>query len=381
MTKKNKKIVFVIPTLDRSEQLDTCIESIFTASENTDLEVTIAISDNYSKTENKTKKEIIKSFSSEKGPKIHYKQQSEFIAWNDNLLAALTLAAKQKADYYWTMGDDDIVLPQGLKKIELLLNKEKNHSGLIHVCTSQNSNNTGNYKSISLWKAVNDYGFNPILGFMTSNIFHSHILKKLLALNEWNTVYKESCFTHAHALLHTCLYENIIIVDDAIVDDQGNATSEDSRLRWKKENISNRYYNIPHVVKYQIDNGIIPGKVSSNFFRYIKNPLWDRLINESIQRVILKQPFEAEIWNNIALIADCIDNPIIQKFILSTTSNIKSQIIRLNDTNEYLKNICRLNNGKQFPLQVWHEDPVGFDIMVHNIASKTQQIENKEKAL
>ena len=111
----NKKITFVIPTWERSDQLDECIESIFTAAENSSLNVSIVISDNFSEKELTNKQNIIDSFKSESGPKIIYKQQETFLAWNDNLLSALEMAIKENADYYWTFGDEDIVLPESIK--------------------------------------------------------------------------------------------------------------------------------------------------------------------------------------------------------------------------------------------------------------------------
>ena len=372
----NKKITFVIPTWERSDQLDECIESIFTAAENSSLNVSIVISDNFSEKELTNKQNIIDSFKSESGPKIIYKQQETFLAWNDNLLSALEMAIKENADYYWTFGDDDIVLPESIKAIELLLKKENNFSGLIHPSSYRQSIHSQKSQKTSLWNAVNSYGFNEILGHMSSNIFSHKILEKIITLKEWNNVYYKSSFTHAHALLHVAVDTEIILLHSPMIDNQKNTNQKEIQERWAFEKISSGYYEIPSAVKYQIHNNILPKKVSNMFFRYLNFNLWDRLIKqETIKMLQSENSFNNENWSKIQLIADCLEDLNTRKLILVSLVNIQSQVYKSSNISNYLQEMLNFHNSSAFPLEVWHSDPQEFEIMNHGIiCSKDNRI-------
>jgi len=107
-----------IPTYNRKIYLENCLESICISKKNcTNLKFEVCISDNGSK-HNISK--IIKKYSKRLNIKFHKFKRNLGISLN--FLKVVDMA---EGEFVWTIGNDDLLLPHSLKKINQLLNRHK----------------------------------------------------------------------------------------------------------------------------------------------------------------------------------------------------------------------------------------------------------------
>ncbi len=107
-----------IPTYNRAATLPNCLNSILISKRKTNLKFEICISDNAS---NYNVKKIIKPF--KKKLNIRLNRNKKNLGYAVNLLKSVSMA---KGEFAWCIGDDDLLVPKALKKINSLLLKNKN---------------------------------------------------------------------------------------------------------------------------------------------------------------------------------------------------------------------------------------------------------------
>lgn len=106
-----------IPTYNRPNQLPNCLNSIYLAKKNCNLEFEVCVSDNGS---NYNVKEIVNKY--KKKLNINLNVNKKNLGYQPNLLKTINIS---KGEYVWAIGDDDLLMPNSLKKIEELLKKYK----------------------------------------------------------------------------------------------------------------------------------------------------------------------------------------------------------------------------------------------------------------
>lgn len=102
-----------IPTYNRPEHLINCLNSIAISKKNTNINFEVCISDNFS---NIDIKNLIRPF--KKSLDIKFNRHDKNLGYAINLLKSVSMA---KGEFVWTIGNDDLLLPHSLKKIESLL--------------------------------------------------------------------------------------------------------------------------------------------------------------------------------------------------------------------------------------------------------------------
>ena len=107
-----------IPTYNRAATLPNCLNSILISKRKTNLKFEICISDNAS---NYNVKKIIKPF--KKKLNIRLNRNKKNLGYTANLLKSVSMA---KGEFVWCIGDDDLLAPKALKKINSLILKNKN---------------------------------------------------------------------------------------------------------------------------------------------------------------------------------------------------------------------------------------------------------------
>ena len=107
-----------IPTYNREATLPNCLNSILISKRKTNLKFEICISDNGS---NYNVKKIIKPF--KKKLNIRVNRNKKNLGYALNLLKSVSMA---KGEFAWCIGDDDLLVPKALKKINSLILKNKN---------------------------------------------------------------------------------------------------------------------------------------------------------------------------------------------------------------------------------------------------------------
>ena len=178
----------------------------------------------------------------------------------------------------------------------------------------------------------------------------------MLDVEERNTIYKKSAYCHSHTILHACINDNIIVIDSPMVDTQDDEQTLESQKRWAKGNtdlpgeirIGDQYYEVPVVTKYQIDNGILPGKVGNHFFRYNTYQLWDRLINEQIQAFLDNHAMNLEKWSKIEIFYHCLENYLMQKLVIANICDVERFIVNSIDLKDNLINLAKIGSKETY---------------------------------
>ena len=111
-----KKLSICIPTYNRSEYLNNCLNSIFLNNINLS-EIDICISDNNS-TDNTS--EVVIAY--ENKLNIKYIKNTKNIGVAQNILKVVGLS---DSEFCWIIGDDDLLLNDGVKTVLKLLNQYK----------------------------------------------------------------------------------------------------------------------------------------------------------------------------------------------------------------------------------------------------------------
>jgi glycosyltransferase involved in cell wall biosynthesis len=106
------KLSICIPTFDRKSKLINCLNSIYLASLNSKLDFEVCISDNGSSYDIYN---LIKQFENKLKLKINKNKFN--IGYMPNLLKVISIS---KSDFVWAMGDDDLLMPQALKRVDEL---------------------------------------------------------------------------------------------------------------------------------------------------------------------------------------------------------------------------------------------------------------------
>ena len=116
--KKKLKLSICIPTYNRPQHLENCLEAIVISKKNCKgFNFEVCVSDNGSKHDIKS---IIKKY--KKKINIKFNRFNRNLGITRNFLKAVSMA---RGEFVWTIGNDDLILPKTLKKIKNLLNKHK----------------------------------------------------------------------------------------------------------------------------------------------------------------------------------------------------------------------------------------------------------------
>ena len=106
-----------IPTYNRPSQLPNCLNSILIAKKNSNIKFEVCVSDNGSSYD---VKKAIKPYKKKLNIKLN--QNKKNIGYQPNLQKVISIAS---GEFIWAIGDDDLLLPISLNKIEKLLKKNQ----------------------------------------------------------------------------------------------------------------------------------------------------------------------------------------------------------------------------------------------------------------
>jgi len=107
------KLSICIPNYNKPECLNNCLNSILKANENIKFEFEICISDNCS---DSNIKEVIKPY--KKILNINFNKNNKNLGLGANILKVVEMA---KGKFVWIIGNDDLLLPFALQKIDSLI--------------------------------------------------------------------------------------------------------------------------------------------------------------------------------------------------------------------------------------------------------------------
>lgn len=137
--KKNIKLSICIPTYNRPTHLENCLEAIYISQKNCKKpSIEVCVSDNGSKHDIR---KIIKRYS--KKLNIKFNRFNRNLGITPNFLKVVDMAA---GEFVWTIGNDDLLLPNSLNKIFQLLKKYKKTDYFFINSYNLNSNYLEKYK-------------------------------------------------------------------------------------------------------------------------------------------------------------------------------------------------------------------------------------------
>ena len=104
------KLSICIPTYNRPNQLPNCLNSIYLAKKNSNLDFDVCISDNNSSYDIK---ELIKNYENKLNITLNINKENT--GYQPNLAKAISLS---NSEFVWSIGDDDLLVPKSLKILE-----------------------------------------------------------------------------------------------------------------------------------------------------------------------------------------------------------------------------------------------------------------------
>ena len=111
------KLSICIPTFNRPSQLPNCLNSIYIAKKNSNLDFNVCISDNGS---NYNVKQITDNFKDKLDIILNINTKN--LGYQPNLLKAISLS---QSEFVWAIGDDDLLMPNSLNSLNFLFNEFK----------------------------------------------------------------------------------------------------------------------------------------------------------------------------------------------------------------------------------------------------------------
>lgn len=111
------KLSICIPTFNRPSQLPNCLNSIYIAKKNSNLDFNVCISDNGS---NYNVKQVTDNFKDKLDIILNINKKN--LGYQPNLLKAISLS---QSEFVWAIGDDDLLMPNSLSSLNFLFNKFK----------------------------------------------------------------------------------------------------------------------------------------------------------------------------------------------------------------------------------------------------------------
>ncbi len=334
------KLCFAIPTWNRAQKLAQCVENIGRQIAEDGVDAAIYISDNASDDDTPN---VIASLK-KKYPFISSVRQDENVGTLANVAHVLGHA---DGDYIWMMGDDDLVLPGGVKLIEGQLDDDE--FAVVHAGMGWFKPHSGNIYESTVVGFANKMGFNQFIGWISSDIIRQDIARKMVSIPEW-AEYQNNAFPHVCALLHVAAYEKAKVIDAPVANPMEAQTEEDIK-RWADENVGWKYVLTVDGLKSLQDNGIIKEKYKPSLFKYLQFYLWDRFVVNMIAQELSGSPWPDKGWENILAMADMIDDLDMSKRIRTTCQQAMATIEQLRAakaqvarTQQSLANLANLVN-------------------------------------
>lgn len=261
-------ITFVIPTLNRAENLRICVESI--AQKNPHR---IVISDNHSSDGT----EVLSRELQEKYDFVDYYKRESTGDFPDSFKSAVL---HSESEWTWTFGDDDVLLPGALKFVTDFISKTE--AEFLHVAESKRVGKPCVVQGTFL-DLCSRYGWLEMTGFISGNVMKTEKLKQAVNSEFWG-VYATSSFPHSLCLLEKFKDSVSALIECAVIETQSDEPNEATIKRWSESKTTYRYLLISDGLKMLQDHRLLPDTVSEDFFRYLESSVFFRLMHDLVVR-------------------------------------------------------------------------------------------------
>lgn len=322
-------ITLAIPTFNRVEKLKKCLDSITSQSLDSDIQLSIAISNTASSDG------TYSYLSNLEGPDGRYFVTNKIGTDTHCNMGSLATTIPPHADWVWLMGDDDyLVSPHSISIIHEIINTTQTPDlSFVHACQARRSTRSGTMYENEVLKLCEEFGYHEMLGWFSSIVTRKDIMTE--ALENWQSRIQErqwevSAFGHSAEMLKLLHDKQGAFVDYPLVEPQDDEMMAESVQRWMVENTAERYFYVIDDLIEMREQRLFTDTLSSTFFRYHTYSLWDRLISQQLsvltnfksisgetKRRAFLERFTAN-WDRIQKLCSMIKEPQIQKYLCMT---------------------------------------------------------------
>lgn len=233
-------LTIAIPTYNRLEKLDACLNSIVLAARDEDVpKFKVIVSDNSPHLQTHS---VISKYQKNNSNIFFFKNVTNLgFCWN-----FVKLSLMSNSDYIWFIGDDDLVLEDGIHKIISAINTCGSNFISFNVIPFNNSgyeriffekapfdDKTPSIKG-TLYNLCSQFGALSLMGGIANCIANSDMLS-LVRFERYDNPY-----LHTTALLDVLWEEKANIFDDTIW--IRNADGDEQQARWDAEGVWSRFF-------------------------------------------------------------------------------------------------------------------------------------------
>ena len=277
-------LVIAIPTFNRCEKLKKNLDCFDKQKMPKDVKISVAISNSASKDHTE---QFLNKLENERSNFFIFNQQTNWTGGNYGFLEAIL---PSDADWIWYMGDDDHFPSTNslLKMCEFLSQNDTDKELVfVHACQARRSHGSGQICRNDVLSLCNQFGYIEMLGWISSIVMRvqpfRNALQKIdkrvqIARNEPQLGNSQSAFFHSSFLLEEIHNKKGAFIDFPFVEPQDESMTEDTRQRWKNENMGERYIYIIDDLERLRELGIPLKNLKPSFFKYHKYHLWDRFL-------------------------------------------------------------------------------------------------------
>lgn len=265
-------ICFVIPTYNRLEQIKRSIAQIIDTFEKNKINYFIFLVDNSSNNETEN------FFINFQHPNLKYTKRLESIPNGDISLHKVLTEVDVESKWYWWMGDDDYVVPQGVDKLKAYLNDSTldyiHATDLTYLIVEDDVKKTFS-------DLIIQYGFMELLSFMSSQIFTQKILKRMqLSINSnLNSRDMSFNFNHGLFLCENLWFDSGVILGCGAVVAQMHLFGHEVTHDTNRENKNfleplKGWFNLSDNLNIFQDRLDVKFPINNSFFNYRGRPIW-----------------------------------------------------------------------------------------------------------
>ncbi len=346
-SEKKIQLAVVIPTFNRSENLRECIRHFDKQIVPENVELSLVISNTASTDDTPQMLDQLLESRSD----LHL--TNTMLDWEDGNYGGMLNALPEKIDWIWLMGDDDqFVSPNSVSKISRLIseNATNDNFAFIHACDSKRSKNTGKVYCDTTFNMCKKFGYLEMLGWFTSLVVRkSEFVQAVADCEKARQSYQNhtlankpySAFFHSGYFFQHLHEKDAAFLDEPLVCEQIASDKNKTADRWRDANTGERYLFIADDFQRLKDENINLANLPSQFFKYHKYHLWDRLMSFQIdatlelaelnEKVAIQSylPRFLQNWSRVEFIATLLLRTETQKWLIITSRLIKANCLAL----------------------------------------------------
>lgn len=319
MTTTKPFLTFAVPTWNRQREVEICVRSIAEQIKEQVRHVTILVQDDCS---TDGTKDSIEAMQREFPGVIEYRCTEKRVDYS-NAFRSLFLAPD--AEWVWTFGDDDMLLPDGLSTMIRTLSDTD--CEFIHCAERGRESGTRQLFKGKLLQLCNIFGWLDMTGFITCNVVRADKLRAAAQSPRWDK-YAKSAFVQSCSLLEVLRDSQAAFMDMPLVATQAETQTQESVDRWTADKIGERYMLLADCMDAMYADGVLTDRLRFAFFRYQNYHLWDRhvtyFVDDYLRVGMIRPP---EHWSSQSRLAQFVGDEAEGVNLAQQIEGVRSMLI------------------------------------------------------